>query len=346
MSIPRVTEPLGRPEPYIIPANEGEAVTLPGSKATIRFLASAKETNNLISVFHMDGITGDAPGFHFHNKAHDIFMCVKGKMKVWAGDKCRVLSPGDFASVPPEVIHQPQLMDPFNESIGFITPGHWVDFFRFIGEKYEGVVTNEFDARNIMETLMPKFMIIKEKYDVIFQPQFVGAELGEWTAEDTKIPEGIETYYLKANTGPTFLLGGVLSRPFITTKQSGGKFAITSIESSNRYTENPLAAALTLPNVHQVYTVLDGTISVTVDGKMNAVHPGETVFIPAGTTFSVNFLDRYVRFWSFASGDALETLISKAGGAYEGKIVPEKARTIDGSAVSSAATSIGLQIAS
>jgi len=101
MSIQRVSQPPGKSEPYIIPAYEGERLTIPGTKTVIRILASARETETSISVFHFDGVAGDAPGFHYHNEAHDVFMCTTGQMKVWAGDKCRILSPGDFCSVPP-----------------------------------------------------------------------------------------------------------------------------------------------------------------------------------------------------------------------------------------------------
>lgn len=31
---------------------------------------------------------------------------------------------------------------------------------------------------------------------------------------------GVEPYYLRADTGPSYLLGGVLSRPFITTNRA------------------------------------------------------------------------------------------------------------------------------
>src|SRR5262245_45131591 len=117
MSIPRASEPPGRPTPYIIPAYEGETVAIPGTRSSIRFLASAKETDGLISVFGMDGATGDAPGFHYHNKAHDVFMCTKGRMKLWAGNRCKILLPGDFAYVPPTIVHQPQLIDPINETV-------------------------------------------------------------------------------------------------------------------------------------------------------------------------------------------------------------------------------------
>jgi hypothetical protein len=83
-----------------------------------------------------------------------------------------------------------------------------------------------------------KITEIKEKYDVVFQPGFQGAEVSELTKEEKSVlpDEPGKEYYLKANTGPCHLLEGVLSRPFITTKQTQsptGNFVATSIESSN-----------------------------------------------------------------------------------------------------------------
>lgn len=254
MPIPRVPEPLGKPTPYIIPAYEGESIAIPGTRGSIRILASAKETDGLISVFGYDGVTGDAPGFHYHNEAHDVFMCTRGRMKLWAGDRCKILSPGDFAYVPPKVVHQPQLVDPVNESVGLVTPGQWVDFFRFVTEKYDGIIGDEFDQRNTMQFMFSKVQEIKEKYDVVFQPQFQGAEVSEWSGEDSRLPEGAEptAYFLRANTGPRYLLEGILARPFITTKQCGGRFAITSIDSSNRLTNSILGTPFVFGKVHQV----------------------------------------------------------------------------------------------
>ncbi|KAH7075437.1 RmlC-like cupin domain-containing protein [Paraphoma chrysanthemicola] len=320
--------PPGKPVPYIIPAYEGEAITIPGTKSVFRILASAAETDGLISVFGMEGAVADPPGFHYHNEAHDVFMCTKGRLKIWAGDKCRILYPGDFAYVPPGIIHQPQVLDKgVNETIGLVTPGQWVDFFRFVSETYEGVIADEFDTRNPGAVFGPKIREIKEKYDVVFQPQFQGAEVSEFTAEDEKLPEGCEAYYLKANTGPVHLLEGTISRPFITTKQSvgpTGNFAITSIESSNRHNNTVLGRSFTFQKVHQMFHVLDGAISLTVNGEAdNLVRAGESAFLPAGTAVAIKFVDRYVRFWSFSSGDGLETLIKEAGEIFNGTIVPD-----------------------
>ncbi|GES58480.1 RmlC-like cupin [Aspergillus terreus] len=329
MSVPRVSVPPNKVTPYLIPAYAGEKLNLPGSKSTIRVLASAEETEGTISVFHMDGVLGDPVGFHHHNEAHDIFMCTKGYMKVWAGDQARLLGPGDFCSVPKGIVHRPQLVGPWNETIGLVTPGKWIDFFRFVSEPYDGVLADQFDDRSTLAAMMPKFQTIQDDYDVIFHPEHQACEVGEWSEKDTVLPDGVEPYYLRANTGPRYVLGGVLSRPFITTRQSGGKFAITSIESSSIYGPTVLAHPFTFDKVHQIYTVLDGSVEVTVNGDRHTVRVGESVLIPRGTTISVQFTEKYCRFWAFASGDGLETLISTAGTEFGGMVVPDKTEPVD-----------------
>ncbi|KAF4340773.1 cupin domain protein [Fusarium beomiforme] len=165
-----------------------------------------------------------------------------------------------------------------------------------------------------MAVLGPTIGEISKNYDVIFRPDFVGAEVGEWTEHDTKIPEGMKAYYLKADTGPRYLLGSILSRPFITIAQNNGQFSITSIESSSILGGNVLKHGLSFKRVHQVYCVLDEMILVTVDGHVGQVEVGEIIFIPSGMYVTVRFQSKYVTFWSYGSGDGLEKLIEEAGG--------------------------------
>lgn len=350
MSIPRVNEPLGKPSPYIIPAYEGEAIVIPGTRSSIRILASAAETDNLLSVFNMDGTTGDPVGFHYHKAAHDVFMCTRGSVKLQLGDKCKILRPGDFGYAPPGVIHSPQLLDGVTETIGCVTPGDWVNFFRFVCDKYDGIIGDEYDARNTGAHFGSKMMEIKTKYDVHFVRDHVAAEVSDFGAEDTKLPDGSAPYFLKSDTGPVYLLEGVLARPFITTKQTAhptGNFAVASIEGSNKLPNSILSKPFTFEKVHQALYVLTGAISITVNGgEPNLVRVGETAFIPAGTEVSIDFVDRYTRFWSFSSGDGLETLIAEAGGAYEGKILPEQnqVRQLDVDALRKTAEKLRIKI--
>jgi hypothetical protein len=120
---------------------------------------------------------------------------------------------------------------------------------------------------------------------------------------------------------------------------------VTSIESSNRLPNTVLSKPYVLHKVHQVYHVLDGAISLAVNGEPGiVVRCGESVFLPAGTRISLEFLDRYVRFWSYSSGNGLETLISEAGGAFDGKVVPDHAREFDIMKVQGVAKSLDMNI--
>ena len=101
MALPWTNEPPNERTPYVVPQMEGERLTIPGSKGSSRIVASSKQTAGVMSLFLGSAVVADAPGFHWHQEAHDIFMCTKGFLKVWNGDKCRILGLGDFASVPP-----------------------------------------------------------------------------------------------------------------------------------------------------------------------------------------------------------------------------------------------------
>lgn len=101
MSIPLHPQPPQARTNYIIDQLEGERLSIPGSKGSFRILASSKQTDGGIAVFSSGAALSDAPGFHWHQEAHDVFLVTKGFLKLWNGDKCRIMGPGDFAYVPP-----------------------------------------------------------------------------------------------------------------------------------------------------------------------------------------------------------------------------------------------------
>lgn len=102
MPIPVLSKPPGRPdEAYIIPFMGGELWTIPTSNSVQRIVVAGEESKSSFAVVTSGGI-GDQPiGFHYHKEAHDVFLCLKGSLNVWADDAARTLLPGDFASVPP-----------------------------------------------------------------------------------------------------------------------------------------------------------------------------------------------------------------------------------------------------
>ena len=87
--------------PYVISTQDGEVIYIPLSKSATRLVVTGKETDNAFAVVGSGGSQGDPIGFHYHKETHDVFLCTKGSVNVWANEKCRTMTPGDFASAPP-----------------------------------------------------------------------------------------------------------------------------------------------------------------------------------------------------------------------------------------------------
>ncbi|KAK9776252.1 putative RmlC-like cupin domain-containing protein [Seiridium cardinale] len=347
MSIPLQSLPPPERTNYIIDQLEGERITLPGSKGAFRILASSKQTNGGIAVFTSGAVLSDAPGFHWHKEAHDVFLVTKGYLKLWNGDKCRIMGPGDFAYVPPTVIHNPELLGPHSETFGLVAPGDWVDFFRYVGEEYKGLILPEFDNRDLKSLLIPKLMAAKDRFDVQFERNYQPPEVGEWQESENVLGGQLEPYFLRANTGPRWLLGGVLSRPFINASQCSGKFSITSLESSKIYGESAFSQWLSFPTVDHCFCVQEGLFKIKVKGEgdaWNEVREGQTVVVAAGQSFKLDFGSRYVRVITFTNGHGIEYLIHTAGSSHTGFVLPEEAATWDKSKFEAAAKELKVEL--
>ena len=228
-----------------------------------------------------------------------------------------------------------------------MAPGDWIDFFRYIGEAYHGIITPEFDNRNIKEHIMGRMMKAQRDYDVVFARNYNPPELKDFDDSDSIIPDGQAPYYLKANTGPRWMVGSVMSRPFVTTSQCSGKFAMTSLESSKDYgsSGNIFSHYLTFKKVDHCFSVQEGIFVIKMkDGKEHTVREGETAVIPAGQGFSLSFDSRYVRVWTFSSGDGVEAIVHKIGQPFKGYVLPEEVQPLDESKLAEICESIDVSL--
>lgn len=126
------------------------------------------------------------------------------------------------------------------------------------------------------------------------------------------------------------MAGSVMSRPFCTTANSNGKFAISSLESSKDYGKTILDRYMTFPKTDHCLVVMEGVLIIKMKGgKEYRVHDGETALLPANHGFALGFGSKYVRVNSFTSGDGIEAIIHRAGEPYQGYIIPDSAPTLD-----------------
>ncbi|KAF4636306.1 hypothetical protein G7Y89_g1790 [Cudoniella acicularis] len=300
----RTTPPGKTGQAYVLPCYTGELWTIPTSNSTMRLLVTGKETDNAFAIVGTGGTYDKPIGFHYHKEAHDVFLCIQGKLNVWANDKARSLLPGDFASVPPGTIHQYQVDSHHTEFIGLIIPGGWEEFFRFIGEPYAGPLFPTNDKRNPFEVLIPKLMAATEKFDMIPVKEKEQFDPQPWDGSESALPGKCEIggYYLKAGKGEKWVVGGTVVRALARREETRGKFSIYEVEASAVHAGKGLVKALRFQETHHA----------GFGGCWR------------GTKWSFGAKSAYARAYVFANGGGLGEVLTKVGVKYEEVVVPNE----------------------
>ncbi|KAG9599955.1 cupin domain-containing protein, partial [Aureobasidium melanogenum] len=329
MPIPILSEPPGTNSSYVLPVFNGELWTIPTSNSVMRMLVTEKESKGDFAVVSTGGQQDNPIGFHYHREAHDVFLCLKGSMNVWANDSARTLLPGDFASVPPNVVHQYQILGSHTEFAGLIVPGGWEEFFRFIGEPYAtspmGPLFPTRDNRNPMEVLVPKLIAATEKFDMVPKRDHKGAEPVLCTNKDNKLSNtATEPYFLKADAGPRYASAGLLVKPLCQKADTDGKFSIARLEGAAAIKSQYLAYnTLTFETSHHCFLVDMGSFRLTVDGQSSEISAGETIFVPAGQEFTLEVASKYAALYVFTNGGGLVEMLVGMGREYGSQIIAE-----------------------
>lgn len=374
-SIPHIQTPPGRPgEPYVLPCFTGELWTIPTSNSTMRLLVTGNETANAFAVVGTGGTFDKPIGFHFHKEAHDVFLCLKGTINVWANDKARSLSAGDFASVPPvcslwcwicfvtEVagiiadtpqgtIHQYQVAANHSEFIGLIIPGGWEEFFRFIGEPFPSssipsTQTNTLfphgDKRNPFEVLIPKLIAATEKFDMIPVREKAHFDPQPWDGSEKTLPGVCADggYFLKDGEGPKTLTAGTVVRAMATRHESNNRFSIYEISNSSHHA-GKVIPPIKFSKVHHALYTVEGILKITIDGKEVLATAAETTFVPSATSWSIAAESVYTRSYIFADGGGMGEVLTSLGSAYEGIMVPSEPGEADVSKLKALESELG-----
>ena len=254
------------------------------------------------------------------------------------------MSAGDFASVPPNVPHQYQIVGEYSEFLGLIVPGGWEEFFRVIGDPYEGgPLFPLVDDRNPFEVLVPRLKKAAMEFDMVPLPMHPKSEPTGWVGDENVLPAGVEPYFLKAGSGQRYLVGGMVVRPLCGLVQSGGKFAIGRIEGSAMHGSALFQDQKTIrfENTHHCFQVAEGTVRFTIDGAVGELSSMETVYIPAGKDFSFEVTSKLGSIYVFANGGGVVELLVKLGKEYKAPLIPEKAEDFDASRLSGLETEFG-----
>lgn len=122
--------------PFVLGPYEGERML--AAEQLFTFLGTeAHSGGNFISLL-TEGPTGPEIPRHYHDRVTETFFCIKGALQMWVNDGYITLEPGDFLHVPPGTVHSYKLVRDDTRFIGFLMPGHFENFFRYLCEPFDG----------------------------------------------------------------------------------------------------------------------------------------------------------------------------------------------------------------
>ncbi|PAD38447.1 quercetin 2,3-dioxygenase [Terribacillus sp. 7520-G] len=121
--------------PYVVESGAGESMLAADQLFT--FLATQATTDKKYLAVMTEGYAGEAVPVHHHEKHTECFLCLEGKMTMWADGEEFHLEKGDFLHVPAHIEHSFRLDVHHTKFIGFLASGLFEKFFRLLGEPYE-----------------------------------------------------------------------------------------------------------------------------------------------------------------------------------------------------------------
>jgi len=313
----------GKAIPYHLEVGRGRAFLLQGM--VNRFLASGAETNETMAVTDVVGPAGRPIPWHYHDDRwgqHDLFYCVRGRVKVWADHECRILNPGDLASVPPGTAHSLQLLEHYTEMLGPVVPWQWIRFSEMAAPDYPRPAYPAVDdspppSREHLERAIAEGLLTPTPDHPVAEPRF--------DAPDDALPDATVPYFLRAGEGPRHTLFGQVCFQLLTGVQSNGRIALT-------VTEGPAGPALPAHVHEQTYKgifCLDGRMRVTTNGEVHELIRGDFVNIPMGTEHTYGLEAGFNRFITMSSPAGIERFFELAGEPYEHRIFPSSAEAPD-----------------
>jgi quercetin 2,3-dioxygenase len=122
--------------PFVLAPYEGERML--AAEQLYTFLGTnAHSEGNFISLLTEGPIGPEIPR-HYHDAVTETFFCIKGALQMFVNDEYIQLDAGDFLHVPPGAVHSFKIARDDTRFIGFLTPGIFENFFRYLCQPFDG----------------------------------------------------------------------------------------------------------------------------------------------------------------------------------------------------------------
>ncbi|KAL4919256.1 RmlC-like cupin domain-containing protein [Aspergillus aurantiobrunneus] len=304
------------PRPYVLPhyANS-HAVTI-GSQL-YRFAVTGPSSDYAFTLMSTNAPASGSLGVlpHIHQAHYENFFSFKGRFQLWTqhgdgGQQGRLLTQGDYGSVPRNTTHTFQILDPDTEMVGVISPGGFEDLFYFLGTNHSSSTNTPYVPKpsNDSSSAGGSSEIIStlQRFDVYAQLDFkprrdfangsapASANWHSIDSTETSLGKPGEPYFVANNYGPKYLNARhgayQIVQPLVTNTQSQDtNFTMSTIILSRQEGAAPVLNG----SGASAFEVLEGSLLVKI-GKypVARLETGDVAFVPPRVSF---------QYWSEAS---------------------------------------------
>ncbi|KAF2706661.1 RmlC-like cupin [Pleomassaria siparia CBS 279.74] len=237
---------------------------------------------------------------HRHQTHHENFFCLKGRFQLWAEDEARLLTVGDYGSIPRNTTHTYQILDPDTEIVGVLAPGGFEDLPFFLADSnytsstrtpYVPTTPSNSSSGSPPEAIITALRSLDVYAQLDYAPRtdLVNGSApsgnGWHTTTDAVPTVNFTPYFVAKDYGEKYLNrenGYQIVQPFVTNVTGGGEFTQGSVTISRQFNATPSAYAL--PG-HTAFEVLEGALNVRMQMETVMLITGDVAFIPANTSF-------------------------------------------------------------
>jgi quercetin 2,3-dioxygenase len=293
MTKDKTTQLPGASVAYVLRQGEGETYNVAGQ--VIHVLAGREETNGAYGAVVCEATLDRQPiPLHYHEREFDTWFCTRGRLRIWANGRSRILTEGDFAFVPPNDVHSYQSVAPRTQFFGIVAPGGWEGFFGSAGAVWQepGLPpeNHPFDFSRMGMSM--------QRYGVMRVAEQAYADVSNGDATDRTLPDAQQSYILQAGYGPRWRLAGHLATQVLPRQICSDAMDIRSIEAG----EGASLPCIRHEQTHVNLYLLAGTLSLSLNGESHLLEAGDFANIPAGTAYATQVISGSAR-WLLCSGN-------------------------------------------
>lgn len=322
--------------PYVLPKERGLNVRV--GQQIYRFSVTGNSSGGAFTLLQTNAPDSTELGVlpHIHKLHHENFYCTKGRFQLWAKidgsiEQSRILTQGDYGTVPHNTIHSYQILDPDTQMTGVIQPGGFEKLFLAIGDgPYDSITGSEYipaAAPNASAGAGASSDTISAltAFDVYAQLEFSPrrdlvngmAGSGNWhNGSNALAPDGYTPNFIAKNYGPKYLNTDSgfyhVIAPLATGAQTTNNFTMGTITMSPKLWNDTVAT--TTAKQHVAFQLQEGELVVTIQGETVRLIQGDVVFIPGATPFQYYASVPFTKFlYVSAGGDGLDAdLLAKS----------------------------------